>query len=376
MLPPRLLQIMKRVLILTGPGDLHAFAVAEAIRAKGSEAVIWHTGDFPGRAKESVSIHNGKINLRINDLGLGLVNPEFDAVWRRRPYHVLPEAVLHPADRRFADAECTVFRRSFFDELAPHAFWVNPPDAAVRANRKLLQQRIAMDCGLEIPATLYTNDPDEIREFIRSNGGQVVFKTFRPMAWRDGETAWQPYTSLLKEENLVADALLSAVPGIYQALVPKSFEVRVTVMARCVLSAKILSQQTQEGRLDWRKAYEEIIMEPFVIPPSISCCCVEVLKRLDIVFGCFDFIVTPQGAYVFLEVNEMGQFLFVEHYTDLPLLDAFSEFLLAANPEFEWSPSSAPISYLAIRPRASEMAESAARHHTSPPDPSEWEGSM
>src|SRR5206468_1237460 len=160
-------------------------------------------------------------------------------------------SVLHPADRRFGDAECTIFRRSLFDELSPSAFWVNPPEAAVRANRKLLQQRVALESGLEAPSTLYTNDPHEIREFIRSNQGQV----------------------------------------------------------------------------DWRKAYEEIVMESFQVPPSITRCCIDTLKKLGIVFGCFDFVVTPQGSYAFLEVNEMGQFLFVEHFTGLPLLNAFSEFL-------------------------------------------------
>ncbi|MGC1407118.1 MAG: hypothetical protein WA938_10355 [Candidatus Dormiibacterota bacterium] len=365
---------MKRILILTGPGDLHAFAVAEAIKAKASDATIWYTGDFPGRARESISIANGDVNLRIEGPDLCLVNPDFDTVWRRRPFHVLPADVLHPADRRFAEAECTVFRRSLFGELSPDSFWVNPPEAAVRANRKPLQQRIALECGLAVPATLYTNDPLAIREFIRANGGQVVFKTFRPMAWQDGETAWQPFTSLLTEENLVSTELLSAVPGIYQALIPKDFELRVTVMARCVLSAKVLSQQTREGRLDWRKAYEEIVMEPFTLPPSVAACCVQVLKKLGIVFGCFDFIVSPEGEYFFLEVNEMGQFLFVEAYAGLPLLESFSEFLLSSSPDFEWSPGATSLSYRAMRNHASELAEEAARHHSSLPDHSEWEG--
>src|SRR3954453_15180685 len=295
---------MTRILILTGPGDLHAFAIAEAVRAKGSEALIWHTGDFPGRAKESVHIDKGKVKLAIKGLDLSLVDPEFDTVWRRRPFHVLPESVLHPADRRVGDAECTIFRRSLFDELSPSAFWVNPPEAAVRANRKLLQKRVALESGHEAPSTLYPNYPHEIREFIRANQGQVVFKTFRPMAWRDGETAWQPYTSLITEENLISDDLLSAVPGIYQALVPKDFELRVTVMGHFVLTAKILSQETQAGQLDWRKAYDEIVMEPFQLPPSVTSGCINILKRLGIVFGCFDFVVTPQGSYFFLEVNE------------------------------------------------------------------------
>lgn len=32
------------------------------------------------------------------------------------------------------------------------------------------------------------------------------------------------------------------------------------------------------------------------------------MRKLGIIFGCFDFIVTPDEEYVFLEVNPMGQF--------------------------------------------------------------------
>ena len=57
---------------------------------------------------------------------------------------------------------------------------------------------------------------------------------------------------------------------------------------------------------------------------------------MGLVFGCFDLVVTPEDEYVFLEVNQMGQFLFVERFCGLPLLDAFSEFLLQADADFSW----------------------------------------
>jgi hypothetical protein len=44
----------------------------------------------------------------------------------------------------------------------------------------------------------------------------------------------------------------------------------------------------------------------------------------------------PQGEYVFLEVNEAGQVLLFEEYTGLPLLNAFCDFLIAADPAFEY----------------------------------------
>ena len=36
------------------------------------------------------------------------------------------------------------------------------------------------------------------------------------------------------------------------------------------------------------------------------------MAKLGIVFGCFDFVVTPEGEFIFLEVNESGDFLWME----------------------------------------------------------------
>ena len=53
------------------------------------------------------------------------------------------------------------------------------------------------------------------------------------------------------------------------------------------------------------------------------------MHRLGIVFGSFDFIVTPDDEYVFLEVNEQGQFLWIEEYNaSFHMLDLFVHFLI------------------------------------------------
>ena len=46
--------------------------------------------------------------------------------------------------------------------------------------------------------------------------------------------------------------------------------------------------------------------------------------------------MTPSGEHIFLEVNPQGQFLFLETRAGLPLLDMFSEFLIAGTREFTW----------------------------------------
>ena len=49
------------------------------------------------------------------------------------------------------------------------------------------------------------------------------------------------------------------------------------------------------------------------LPRAVEERCIALMRKLGLAFGCIDLIVTPEGEDVFLEVNEMGQFLWVEH---------------------------------------------------------------
>src|SRR4051812_42452911 len=115
----------KRVLILTQPGDGHAHAVAEALRHKGAEVVLWHTSDFPTCCGETILFEGRRRRVSIRGPEIDLIDPRVHTVWRRRPCFVIGEGKLHPADRRFASSECRGFRWSLFDLLSPGAFWVN-----------------------------------------------------------------------------------------------------------------------------------------------------------------------------------------------------------------------------------------------------------
>lgn len=143
----------------------------------------------------------------------------------------------------------------------------------------------------------------------------------------------------------------------------KSYELRLTVIGQHLFGAKLYSQKTSSGRLDWRKAYHELKMGPYDIPPSIAKLCLALMERLGIVFGCFDFIKTQGNEYVFLEVNQMGQFLFVERYTQQPLLAAFCEMLHQGTPDFRWRENKTMIRYSDLFEFCDEAVARACRSH-------------
>lgn len=352
----------RTVLITTQPGDVHAYAVAIALQQRGAVPVLWHTSDFPHSGAETAEVAAGGLQVRVRGADGAEFDPATaDVVWRRRPAHHVRREVLHAADQEYVSEACRQFRDGLFSVVNRGAFWVNPNEAARTADRKLYQQEVANSLEFRTPETIFSNDPQRIREFIARNGGSIVFKPFRGIPWSDDENVYVPYTSRLRADQLVSDELLQASPGIYQAEVTKAYELRVTVIGERVFAAKINSQDTINGRLDWRKAYSDLRMEPYDLPPRVAGLCCDVVRQLGLVFGCIDLIVTPDAEYVFLEVNQMGQFLFVERYAGIPLLDAFASFLLEADTRFTWAEDKVTIRYNDIAPQIEAMWAGATR---------------
>lgn len=336
------------ILVLTIAGDPHARLVAEALRRKGAAPLLlWCSSDFPGRATESLLMGGGEgDSSAISGPAGPLRDLAPDAVWVRRRAILPALEELHPADRAFAVSQAVEFRRNVLAGIAPDAFWVNPPGPAERADLKILQQRIAGEVGMETPCTLYSNDPDRIRAFIRAAGG-AVYKTFngRPGIWRDREREYDLYTAPIGEADLPDDDLVRAVPGIYQQYVAKAFELRVTVIGDRIFPCAVRSQETPGAEVDWRQANDRVRFEATELGGAASDQIRALMRRLGLVFGCIDLIATPDGRLVFLEVNQMGQFVFVEARAGIPLIDAFSEMLIQRRPDFAWDPARPAVRY-------------------------------
>jgi hypothetical protein len=55
------------------------------------------------------------------------------------------------------------------------------------------------------------------------------------------------------------------------------------------------------------------------------------MRRLGLVFSTIDMKLTDEGEYVFLELNPMGQYLYVEILAGLPLTAAMADLLAAGS---------------------------------------------
>lgn len=358
----------KKILIPTVAEDTHALAVASALRLKGAEPIVWYTPDFPTQAVESVGFNGMDMRIEVQDCEKRLLEVNADCLWNRRPREEVTSANLDPADKSFARMQCSRFRNALLNILSHQArakgiLCVNPWESALRTENKLWQHYVAAQVGLVMPDSLYANDPALIRSFIERHGGTIAYKPFLSGIWDDGKASWGCFTNAIQAGDLVEDELLQAVPGIYQELIPKAYELRVTMIGDRAFTARLNSQQTERGQEDWRRSYEDLVMEPWTLPEDLHRQCIELMRRLDIVFGCADFIVRPDGHHVFLEVNQAGQFLFIEEACGLPLLDAFSEFLLQGRVDFDWKESATSLRFADLTEEIGDTLSAASTRH-------------
>jgi glutathione synthase/RimK-type ligase-like ATP-grasp enzyme len=323
---------MVNVLIPTKPDDGHALYVKLALEKKGHQATLWYTADYPELQKHSFRLKNKEIEWVANGLEFTIAsNQQFDVVWFRRPQRPMVPTYIHLDDQENAKRENSEFFKYFWQVITPDAYWINSVNNAMSANCKLRQLKAAVEVGFLIPDTLMSNDPVEIRAFNAKYADNVIiYKPVCPVYWVGEDVLSLTYTKEISQSLLSSDLVLQATPGIYQPKIPKKYELRITFMGEHAIAAKLDSQAHPLAKTDWRSVpYFEIEIEEDTLPEKVRQRCIALMKKLGVVFGCFDFIVTPENEYYFLEINEQGQFLWIEEKNPhIKMLDAFTNYLI------------------------------------------------
>jgi len=321
------------VLIQTIGGDIHAAAVAAVLKRYDVE-VVFSVGDASpvDQVYSFAAEESGETRLlRLHDQ-LHVIDNHIDIVWCRRRGR-LDTSFIHPDDLAFASREFRAFFDGFWEGAARDAIWINPWQSRKLADTKIKQLSVARAIGFPISPTLISNDPEKIVEFVSRHGiEKIIFKTIFPAVWDGGgDSVMVTNATAITEDLLEAPDDLRRCPGIYQVLVDKVAELRITVMGDRVYCAEIIAGNARRAAVDWRVAQHEMQVLPFDLLPEICELCRRLVSGLGLTFGCLDVLLGKDGQFYFLEVNEMGQFLWIEDCCpELCYLEAFVQFLFRA----------------------------------------------
>jgi glutathione synthase/RimK-type ligase-like ATP-grasp enzyme len=320
------------LLVISGPGDVHASALAWAGEAYGMESILWSPAP-PWTPPGFVRFDSeGNFDYRFPGRG-GEVNARsVDAVWLRRwPIAHFPDR-FDDGDRLAARNELAAYHKGVLALLPDDVLWANPIAARDRSNFKLRQLAVARSAGLRIPETLVTDDAGEARRFVAASPkGAIVYKPFYTFHWHGSGRRSHTVTTPVTEADFDSPEQLVWCPGIFQRFVEKAFELRVSVFGRACVTVRITGQDP----IDWRTRQGDMKVEPFRLPEPVERNVHALMDRLGLAMGMIDLIVTPDGDYVFLEVNEQGQFLWVEEMCEEALLlDTCARFFASGDRSF------------------------------------------
>ena len=210
-----------------------------------------------------------------------------------RPYPFPPRAARHGPARLVAYRHVTRLEHELWQWAATTtATVVSRPVPAASNSTKPMQTRAARACGLRVPDTLLTNDPEQVRAFAARHG-PVIYKAA-------GGT--RTLTGLLDLADARRLERLSTCPIYFQKYIEGS-NVRVHVAGADVSAVEITSDA-----VDYRRHVQKMV--PTALPERIAARCRAVTAALGLIVAGIDLIRTPEGEWYFLEANPSPAFTF------------------------------------------------------------------
>jgi ATP-GRASP peptide maturase of grasp-with-spasm system len=239
--------------------------------------------------------------------------------------------------RRYLDNEMGFVYEYLENSLAGCIRGLNRPKDD--QTNKLSNLQLAAGLGLAIPESIVTNEFAALQNFAGKHK-QIITKTLASNAFgcsfelgimvRIGMG-----TILLNEEDIKAHGVMwhktdLPLPAFYQQYIEKRLELRIFCLGNTFYTMAIFSQANEHTRIDFRNYDPERPNRcvPYTLPEIVSVKLKAFMKSAGMQSGSIDMILTPEGEYVFLEVNAIGQFQWLNNNCNYDINKKIAEFLI------------------------------------------------
>ena len=249
--------------------------------------------------------------------GLELIGSEVTAIWDRRPIAPKKIPIIHNNKKtnKFIRGEALGFLqfiRYYLKDIYSIGNIVQDRPAA----SKMLQLAIANKLKIKTPDTIFGNTKKSFIPLLVKHE-DISLKPIEANNYFTDDGEYVFYSRKAKSHQIIEqpDIAFRQTVSYLQNYIDKKYEIRITVCDTDLIACKIDSQFLEEdkGKNDWREGYDYgLRYEIIEVPEYVKIFCKKFLKEMNINFGCFDFILTPNDEYYFLECNPNGQWLWLE----------------------------------------------------------------
>lgn len=319
------------VLIITHSQDNEGIAkVIKAINNRGEKAFRFNTDRFPTEINLDIYYADGQEKVIISDENERLDLSQVSSVWYRRI--AMGAKIPTTMDAQLRHASIQESRATVMGMIASiKGFHLDSLPNIRYAENKQRQLQVAQEIGLEIPRTLTTNNPQAVKDFVKESQQEIVTKMLSSFAIYDEKGQEKVvFTNTVKPEDLENLEGLRYCPMTFQEKIPKALELRTTIVGKRIFTAGIDSQVLELARDDWRKKGIALLnaWQPYQLPTDIEERLLQLMAVFGLNYGAIDIILTPDGRHVFLEINPVGEFFWLERNPGLPISDAIADILL------------------------------------------------
>ncbi|MBW4476211.1 MAG: MvdD family ATP-grasp ribosomal peptide maturase [Tolypothrix brevis GSE-NOS-MK-07-07A] len=320
------------VLIITHSHDNESIPlVMQAIAAQGGKAFRFDTDRFPTQLQLNIYYGKQKEQLIIIDEDRKLDLSEVSAVWYRRI--AIAQRIPTTMDSQLRQASVQESRVTIQGMIASiPGFHLDKLPNIRLADNKQLQLQVARMLGLDTPRTLITNNPQAVKEFSQECEEGMIAKMLSSFAIYDRKGQENVvFTNPVTDADLENLDGLHLCPMTFQEKVPKALELRTTIVGKRIFTAAVDSQSLQLSRYDWRKQGIALLnaWQPYDLPQDVENKLLELMAHFGLNYGAIDIILTPDGRHIFLEINPVGEFFWMEHCPGFGISQAIAEVLLA-----------------------------------------------
>ncbi|MFC4912279.1 MvdC/MvdD family ATP grasp protein [Actinomadura gamaensis] len=315
------------VLLLAEQEDGEAAYVRDALARHGARVVQFDTASFPLASGASLRLDRDGWCGRLTTPDGTIPLEDVTAVYYRQPQPFrFPDSLSEP-ERRFANVEARFGFGGVFMSLPVR--WVSHPARLADAEYRPLQMATAARCGFTLPVSLLTNDPDDAKTFARTREG-VVYKATMHKLISEADRVRMIYTTPVNPETI--NARLSTTLHLFQTNIPKSHDVRLVATGSGHTHAVAIHTDDPHGHQDFRTAYDTLTYNITPVPAAVADACHAYLSALGLALGVFDFAVTDDGAWWFLECGPGAQWAWLQERTGAPISDAIADTLTGVAP--------------------------------------------
>lgn len=294
-------------------------AVMDWLESLGAPFFRLNGEDVDGEAGLRLELANGRVEVAFENGETTLPMEAVSAVWYRRwknqekfaSVPLLPPGTPDPRGAGFKIINHLGFELWKTSEFLYSSLeglpWLSHPKRG--APNKLDVLARATQHGLDTPATLVTTSRAELERFAREHGGVITKSIGDPDIFQIEDRAYMLYTAEVGPEE-IAGLPERFFPSLFQEKIEKKYELRVFYLDGRCHSMAIFSQLDAQTQLDFRRYNHQKPNRtvPYRLPAEIEEKVDRLMRDLQLETGSIDFIRSPEGRLVFLEVNPIGQF--------------------------------------------------------------------